>query len=92
MRDVAQRSAPLTRLRPAPGALVVLLVSSLLLGAPVASVAAAKPNGHSAAEYLASRHGGSASDFELVYERSAHLPDGRRAVGRQARRPPHRPG
>ena len=76
MRDVARRSAPLTRRRLATGALAAMMVGSFLLGAPPAS-SAARPSGQSPAEYLASHRGGEPSDYELVYERSASLPDGR---------------
>ena len=75
MRDVARRTAPLTRRRLATGALAATMVGSLLLGAPPES-SAARPKGQSPAEFLASRNGGAPSDYELVYERSASLPDG----------------
>ena len=69
-------------------ATAVALVLGALLPAPVAR--AADPT-RQAQEQLAREHGGSADDFELVYERAISTPGFRRSdVGDQAGRPSHR--
>ena len=75
MRNNARSTAALTRRRAVVVLLVALLVVSLSLG--VAPGLAAGPVKPSAADFLAARHGGSPSDYDLVYQRSARLPDGR---------------
>ena len=73
MRDI-DRSAPLTRLRPAAGlvALALLLTQAVL---PERSEAA-RPVQASAADWLAQTRGGRASDYHLVYQRSARMANG----------------
>ncbi|HEX3220858.1 MAG TPA: hypothetical protein VHU77_12765, partial [Candidatus Limnocylindria bacterium] len=77
MRDVA-RTAPTARLRPAAGlAILALLAGTLLTERP--AVLGARPGGLAAdaATFLAGRDGGNASDYRLLYQRTALAPDGR---------------
>src|SRR4029079_16972815 len=75
MRDAARRQPPLRHERPIAAMLAAALVLSWLLGDPPAT-AAARPNAHSAAEFLARDQGGRASDFAVVYQRPARLSTG----------------
>jgi hypothetical protein len=75
MRDAARRQPPLRHERPIAAMLAAALVLSGLLGDPLPTVAA-RPNAHSAAEFLARDQGGRASDFAVVYQRPARLSTG----------------
>jgi hypothetical protein len=74
MRDL-DRTAPMTRLRPAAGLLTLcLLAGSLITDAPVSR--AARPNAAAAADFLARRDGGRATDYRVLYQRSVQAPNG----------------
>ena len=75
MRDAARRQPPLRRERPIAAMLAAALVLSCLLGDPPRAVAA-RPNAQAAAEFLARDKGGRATDFAVVYQRSARLSTG----------------
>jgi hypothetical protein len=61
------------------GALAAVLVIAGMLGHADMALAA-KPHAQAAAEFLAGRRGGSASDFTLVYERGARAATGGEAL------------
>jgi hypothetical protein len=74
MRDL-DRTAPMSRLRPAAGLLALcLLAGSLITDAPPSR--AARPNAAAAAGFLARRNGGRASDYRVLYTRSVRAPNG----------------
>src|SRR4029079_11051408 len=66
-------TAPMTRLRPAAGLLMLALLAGSLINEPRVS-RGARPNATAAADFLAQRDGGGAADYRVIYERGVRGP------------------